>query len=376
MPSTALYYPWMNIEDGEWLRLALLTWHGIVRIRPHELEDDDDEVIDQIKSESDFITEIFPSPEAIRTVNDIIADAITGREDELAARYSMATTTATQEGHDDQLVDIACPDASALTTPLPQTLLRLGLARPANQDDYGDEVPRLEVEHRFGMIYMACLADTVARRNLLTPATDDPAMFHAVGALDRVEEMLFGDGVSSIQNLDNAYLELSLRAAIQPKHLTSVPAVKLIQFRQRYSSELEALHDHVTGLATQLQQITLVENPKVAHIHLEELYRRETQPLLDSLRRSLRSMGIESTTSALALKVDLGPAAATILGGIAAAGGQLAIAGAAAALAILPYTADKLAARRRIIASSPVAYLLAVERKFGGNKAFQSLLAR
>lgn len=39
MPSIALYYPWMHFQDDEWLRLALLAWDSIVRVRPSAVED-------------------------------------------------------------------------------------------------------------------------------------------------------------------------------------------------------------------------------------------------------------------------------------------------------------------------------------------------
>jgi predicted hydrolase (HD superfamily) len=39
-------------------------------------------------------------------------------------------------------------------------------------------------------IYLATLADAIARHNRISPATDDTRLHHAVGALDRLAELL------------------------------------------------------------------------------------------------------------------------------------------------------------------------------------------
>jgi hypothetical protein len=93
------------------------------------------------------------------------------------------------------------------------------------------------------------------------------------------------------------------------------------------------------------------------------LYRSRTKPQLDDLRRALRCLGVESTVDTLGLKVDLNAAAGTVIGSIAAAGGQLAVAGAAVAVTVVPYLAGRFKARRKSITSSPVAHLLAADRK-------------
>ncbi|MGX1542217.1 hypothetical protein [Streptomyces adustus] len=93
---------------------------------------------------------------------------------------------------------------------------------------------------------------------------------------------------------------------------------------------------------------------------------------MDELRRALRGFGVESTAGALGLKVDLGAAAGTVLGAAAAAGGQLVVAGTAVTVAVLPYVAQRVSGFRAMRRDSPVAYLLAADRKLGGS----SLLPR
>lgn len=37
--SFALYYPWLQFRDDNWLKLALLSWDNIARIRPQAVRE-------------------------------------------------------------------------------------------------------------------------------------------------------------------------------------------------------------------------------------------------------------------------------------------------------------------------------------------------
>src|SRR4029079_3378170 len=51
-----------------WLKLALLSWERIVRLRPREVDDRDSELVREIRAESDLLREIAPSPHDLETV--------------------------------------------------------------------------------------------------------------------------------------------------------------------------------------------------------------------------------------------------------------------------------------------------------------------
>jgi virulence-associated protein VapD len=126
-------------------------------------------------------------------------------------------------------------------------------------------------------------------------------------------------------------MHVALDAVIVPDRLANVPVGKLLRFRDRHIAELTAFRQHVAGLTDELSEVAAVENLDIAHAHLESLYRKHTKPQLDDLRRALRGQGVESTAGSLGLKVDLNAAAGTVAGSVAAAGGQLAVAGTAIA---------------------------------------------
>jgi hypothetical protein len=58
--SLALYYPWMRFGDDNWLKLALLTWDNIARIRPQAAQGGDSELVRQLQAEADLIVDITP----------------------------------------------------------------------------------------------------------------------------------------------------------------------------------------------------------------------------------------------------------------------------------------------------------------------------
>jgi Family of unknown function (DUF6236) len=375
MASIALYYPWMHFQDTDWLKLALLSWERIVRLRPREVDDRDSELVREIRAESDLLREIAPSPHDLETVAAAFFELL-GDDGPLAgwgarilhaadptldvapflAPYSQRP--ADDVLHDQDLVWIYCGGTGTkMSRELRRHLVQARLAREVDARD-----PWVGMHPRLGTVYLTALADTVARHNMLSPVTDDLRMHHAVGALDRLADLLGRPVAPAFQDTRAAYLHLSLRAVIRPENIAAVPVSRLVAFRQRYAHELSAFHAHIDSLATELEHVAAVENSEIAQAHLHALYERATKPQLDELRRALRAFGIKSTVGALGLKVDLGAASGTALGTLAVSGGHPALGTAAVALTVVPYVAGRMKARRQQQTGSPVAYLLAAER--------------
>jgi hypothetical protein len=158
-------------------------------------------------------------------------------------------------------------------------------------------------------------------------------------------------------------MHIAIRAVIEPKRLADVPVAKLIKFRRRYSAELTAFREHVRGLAPEIERVAAVENIDVAHAHLTSLYQKATEPQLNELRRGLLGLGVESTAGAIGMRLDLNAAAGTVIGSAVSSGGPLVVAGTAAAVTFVPYIAGQIKAGRQRTRESPVAYLLAADRK-------------
>ncbi|MER6426103.1 DUF6236 family protein [Streptomyces sp. NPDC001137] len=371
----ALYYPWRHFQQDSWVLQALLTWDRVTRLRPAGLRDADSERVRQVREETDFILDITPSPADLATVTDAFTEVIDTQGEPLAqwfppldglddARFNPPPSQSLNGGGTPHFDLYAGPPTPLISRELGELLAeyRVGVAhRTRSGENRGSSWIR--VPNRLGSIYLAALADVVAAGNRLALTTDDPRMHRASGALDRLPDLLRGTPlpVPAVENPTNAYVHLALQAAVdfegQRPSLTT-----LIRFRERHRDQLAAFHQHVAALGEELQAVASVEDITVAHAHLNSLYRSTTKPQLDELRGSLRGVGIETSAKALTLKVDVNAAAGTLLGGVAAAGGHVALAGAAVAITVLPYLAGTFKARRDAIARSPVAYLLAARR--------------
>lgn len=228
---------------------------------------------------------------------------------------------------------------------------------------------------RLGLIYLTALAEIVAGGNQMSPVTDDPRIHRAAGSTANLSAHLLGVPVDqpAVHEPVTAYLHLAIQATIQPKRLSTVPVAKLLKFRERHAPELAAFRDHVAALGDELQNVASITDAKAARAHLASLYKTRTKPQLDELRRALRGLGISSTAGTLGLKFDLTTATGTALGGLAAAIGQPVVAGAAAALTILPYVTGHLTRRRELRTHSPVTYLLAADRKLNSPALLRAL---
>lgn len=381
MPEIALYYPWMHFRDENWLKLALLTWDNIVRIRPKDAPDRDGDMVRQLRTESDLLTEIIPSPTDLQVVTEAFIEVVTTFREQLVEQYGMTADGGWRHrpggsrawggsnagdggsagpGFDQRSTWLYDgPGGPKMARKLRDMLLAADLA-------IADTAGRTWVgmSPELGSIYSATLADAVARHNQLSPVTDNPSIHHAVGALDQLTDLLFVDPRQpALQHADSAYMHIAIRAVIEPERLADVPIAKLIKFRQRYSAELTAFHEHVRGLAPEIERIAAVENIDVAYAHLKSLYQKVTEPQLDELRRGLLGLGVESGVGALGMRLDLNAAAGTVIGSAVSSGGPLVVAGTAAAVTFVPYFAGRIKAARQRTKDSPVAYLLAVDRK-------------
>ncbi|MFF3695875.1 DUF6236 family protein [Streptomyces sp. NPDC002221] len=384
--TIALYYPWVGFQDDTWLKLALLTWGKVARIRPRGIGAADGELIRRIRAETDFIMDITPSDADLTAVSDAFGEVISHSgfqfrfdlPDELladAVEFLPPPPDPHYQGGGsrhvprDGLIWVyagtnASGGGSKANNQARGLLGSLGLAVPDPDDG-----PWLGMQPKVASVYLTVLADAIARHNQLCPVTDDPRAHAAAGTVDRLAQLLSGEHAhpQQVENPESAYLHLALSAVIRPERLAELPIAKLIAFRQRYSAELAAFHQHVADLAPQLRAITHVENVQIAQAHLQAIYDRTTKRQLDELRRALRGVGVESVTGTLGLKIDLGAAAGTVLGAAAAADGRLAVAGATAGVTVLPYLGQRVSQARRLRRESPVAYLLAADRKLSGS---------
>ncbi|HEV8555012.1 MAG TPA: DUF6236 family protein [Actinophytocola sp.] len=388
----------MHFQDDNWLKLALLTWDKVFRIRPRDVDNRDTEVVRQVCAETDLVEEMAPSSSDLEHVSAEFLEILGADRQHLVELYHIEhgggswsdladsqkrgarSTYYPADGNHNtgspsfsrELFWIYCGSGGSRMADQLRSLLidvELGTPEPGGQ-------PWIGVRPMLGSIYMATLADVIAKsnNNLMSPVTDDLAIHHAVGASDRIAELLF-DGRSrngALNDPESAYVHLAINAVLEPTRLSDIPVSRLVQFRQRYRAELIDFQRHVAGLAAELEAVAAIENLDVARAHLQALYDRTTRRQLDELRQALRGMGIESLAGALALKVDLGPTLGALMASAVAVGGNLLLGGTAVALAVVPYAAGKAKVRRNLRNESAVSYLLAADRKLKGGSLLRA----
>jgi hypothetical protein len=394
----ALYYPWMHFQDDSWVKLSLLTWEKLVRVRPSDLEDRDNDFVRRIRAETDLLVETVPSARDLATVSVAFGNVLDDyrlqvtqghgieRYDDSEAEIFRAPITQNYLGsiedllwqspfsgrypRDDELTWIYCGSGgSRMDVDLQGRLVKRVLAKRAP-----DEGPWIGMRPKLASIYMATLADAVATHNDLVPTTDDSRMHSAFGAIDRLADLLLEKPSEQVrEEPTGAYIHLAVKSVIEPKNLDAVPIDRLISFRARHKAELGAFWNHVSGLADELARVSTVENPELARLHMQDIYDRQTKPLLRELQSGLRAYGVESVAGAMALKVDLAAASGTALGTAALAGGHIALGGASLALTFVPYVIHRRHGSKGRRESSPVAYLLAANRKLAGRSLLRSL---
>jgi hypothetical protein len=86
MLTNALYYPWMHFQDDNWVKLALLMWDSVVRVRARDVDDRDSKLVRQVKNESELIVEISPSSTDLMDVANSFGEVLNTLEHHVIKR--------------------------------------------------------------------------------------------------------------------------------------------------------------------------------------------------------------------------------------------------------------------------------------------------
>lgn len=412
--ASGLYYPWMHIQSEDWLKVALLQWDTLFKIRPIDAEDRDSDLVRFVRENDDGIVDVGSDETALESVTAVIFELLESVDSQDLKRFRVPTDASKPQS---STSDATFPpgdwarvrDAEQAIAPesnvprlrrgdrtelarrdltwvyvgrssgwrpgsrmgpgLADTLVVENLAieyLEPDVDGFGPPRRWLGMRPLLGTAYLVALAEQVAENNSLCPVTDDPSCHSAFGALDGLRTLVgagpVGESTIETANAETAYLELAIRAVLRPYDLGSVPMETILEIRRRYRPELLAFHRHVQDLGEELRTAAQATNAEVAARHVDAIYRSTTEPQLRELRRAMRGLGVETGLGLLTMKAD-----ASVLGG-SAAGLALGVATtplagvAAVAITVIPYLASRWRHRDSHLADSPVAYLYNIER--------------
>ncbi|MFJ9721113.1 DUF6236 family protein [Streptomyces sp. NPDC101213] len=390
-----LYYPFIHVRNPEWLKLSALYWPKLARIVPKNYPVSDSPTAAALAQELDLFVDVDPS-QAAHAVADRFLEAIAHEPEALRQRYAVS------EGAlpDTEVRPLALPrfrtwpaetePPSAwvagvywdeISSSLREALFASGLAKPLQRVYATPPTPHpwIALTPELAWVYKCALTGEIARQGQFTPVTDQLNAHSAIGGwdsegivrvlLERPQDSIIEEEIVSMVGM------MAVRIAV-PADLDALPVSKIIKVRRRCRPEFDrftqAVNETVADLREYLGSITPIEAAN-AHLHLE-VDRRFAGPL-EELRRAMKGLKVDTAFSAANLTFEAPAAVASVAGGILA-DQPLAGATTGAAFAIAGLRRNQTRESRALLAESPVAYLLTLERDMKPDSLLKRSLAK
>jgi hypothetical protein len=209
MRKIGLYYPYIHFRSESWLLAAALYWPKLARIVPEGFPLRDSNDVQQLSDELGFIINVAPEP-AVKSLTPNFLDLLGEYGDRLRHRYgldqllkeyqergttphprverlhSMSTERpwfespkplgeSADAGDDVDADSLAAVYVSQIDPRVREALCDLRLAAwPVSTWELGRDRDEdwVGMRHEMAWIYMCALTEEIARRNALTPVTD------------------------------------------------------------------------------------------------------------------------------------------------------------------------------------------------------------
>lgn len=233
----ALYYPYINLTNKNWIKHALLFYDKISRIVPYSVEPADSEAVIEIQYDTDFIHDYHPdrfdTSNAFNEFAKIIAHP--NFRERFHRQFEVDPISSSRGTY---------LHIEKLDYRLKEVLIREGYARPGT---YGFE-DWLIVNNDVGMLYMTFFAKSISKRTLMPVVTDVELSYLAA--------IQFELKINSDYNNQFEYrLGNLLIETMVPKKINAVPLDKIIEIREKYSDERTAFFNEVSNLANSIPEI-------------------------------------------------------------------------------------------------------------------------
>ena len=277
-----LYYPYLHFSDS-WLKVAALYWPRMGRITPPQIPLSDSSTVGALSDELDFTVNVEPGS-AAEELTSVLTSAVEAYYNEFQDRYSISanpfmmsnwcnpswpepqSTTGDWRIRNPRELKAAA-EVVALHTGkgadrLWQTLADAGLA--VKSGDWWGLHPEL------AWLYMCALTDKLARRNLLTPTTDQfIAHIESLSWTDDlfVSTLLEHDPETRAVPRTGQIERIALLALdfVIPSNLEDVPVKKIIKIRKNYAADFDAFYDEVADLANNVaNELSGIADPRVS----------------------------------------------------------------------------------------------------------------
>ncbi|MER7930516.1 DUF6236 family protein [Streptomyces sp. NPDC096057] len=412
MSDIALYFPYVNLPGDAWVKAAALHWPQLGRIRPDGypgLRDSD--TVKRLRDELNFIVDVGTYfTHSSRVEDDVVARVSPDRDreyqgmdiagqvdalfynfldtykDELIPRFG-AAALGVESLHASDVYDDLLPldpqfeqvHPDKMSSSLARELAQLGLLVSRDyqlrwpSDGRLHYVSELAMHRRLAGVYLAVLADAVARENRMTPLTDQPMACAGTSGwtVEAMAQILLADeaGTATEEQADysHAFAVLALQTVV-PRDLAEVPVRRIIEARRRLLPELMAYRAFLDSLTPDFIEISQLPDPEVRAAKLRNHVERQIAQPIETMERELGRLGLQPVRAVLSTQTLTPPAMAGVVAEVAHVPSFFTGAGVVAGC-LVTAARGALDRRRQVLAGSPTGYLLSLRRELGPSDA-------
>lgn len=378
MFGKALYYPHIQIQNENWLKLALLYWDGLRRIVPDSVVPNDSNAVRVLVDEG-ILENTSPERYLEAAENKFLTSEEFAR---ILGRLSGASRFEFDIGYvfDESnkpvsemlksafqgLLNTNIPEIRSLAAPsiqdhveiyinkLNNKLIRkleyLGLVSVYESDG------KLRLNKALGGFYMMCLASKISE-SIGTPMVTDIPEICACG-----EYLAFGEYPDEetfptrFANGDTFSVLLQLGVELPtPESLEDIQISDIIKFRNQYRDERRQFRQAIESITTKAN--TISDPYQLADFFSEQ--REEIKSGIQNQRKVLSELKVKSATSLLSVSA---PTAIVSAAGLAVPPVALALTGIGIGVSLVNWWAEVRKERREKTQASPWHYLLSVKR--------------
>lgn len=277
----ALYYPYINLTNKNWVKHALLFWDNISRIVPQSVEPMDSEDIIKIKEVSGFINDYYPERWDIsrtfydfsRELKPILESHTFFRDRYFEREYHHRQYRRDFQNRRRFFSELVQANGSyihveKMDTRLKEYLFDIGLAIPG-RNEWEDWI---KIDNEIGLLYMTYFAKSISKNNSLPIVTDIELSFSV--------SIYFESPINSDYNNQFEYkLGNLLIETIVPKNINNVSLDKILEIRRKYDGERVAFFNEISNLSNAIIGLDNANSLNDALHHHSKLILNETKNL-------------------------------------------------------------------------------------------------
>jgi hypothetical protein len=377
MKEIALYHPYVDFRDDHWLMLAILHWPKIARIRPngyvHWRETD---IARRLREECNFVVNITPDfTKKGQEVDKLVLSFLERYGRRAAKKYGIKALGIDSSSR--EFIMLREPDtrleeihpnkmAPGVIGRLKKLDLLVDKYLIGNRSTGGGFVRYVAMHPKLAHIYLAILADHVARDNEMTTITDQPTMQASTAGwtIERMAQMILDDATVLPVSRDNADIAQAFTImafqTVLPRGLHQISIDRVIEARKRLLPQMTAYREYLNSLSDRFAEIAELPDPDVRSAKLELMVGSEIRDRLGIMEREIGRLGLQPIRAIFSIQSLTPPALIGVLGN-AIDIAPVITATTVAAGCLVGASANAMSNRSKVRQSHPAGYLLSIK---------------